>query len=88
MLAGEIRNVYPLLYKEIFRLALDRGWSTSSIEIRDVNQLLNWSSTPQGDTFWAAVQNSEWVKAKQLQPKLFKTEEEMGYTVVNNGLFK
>lgn len=88
MLAGEIKKIYPLLYNEIFRLALDRGWSSSSIEVRDVNQLLNWSGTPQGESFWNAVQVQDWEKAKKLQPKLFRTEEELEYTIVNNGLFK
>lgn len=88
MLAGEIKKVYPLLYDEILRLALDSGWSSSSIEVRDVNQLLNWSNTPQGNSFWSAVQGSDWDRARILQPKLFKTEGEMGYTLENNGLFK
>ena len=82
------KKIYPLLYNEIFRLALDSGWSSSNIEVRDVNQLLNWSSTPQGNSFWSAVQGSNWGLAKELQPKLFRIEEEIGYTLENNGLFK
>ena len=89
MYIREIKTTYPILYERIIA-QLKPGYLEETAQSIDVNRALLWSSTLEKGTFWQAVHQENWDKAKELHPDYFINEEDekREFVVKENGLFK
>ena len=90
MYINEIKTTYPILYDRIIA-QLKPEVTEETAQRLNVNTALIWSSTLEKGTFWQAVLQEKWDKAKELYPDYFINEEEdkkREFIVRENGLFK
>ena len=89
MYINEIKTTYPILYDRIIA-QLKPEVTEETAQRLNVNTALIWSSTLEKGTFWQAVLQEKWDKAKELYPDYFINEEDKKreFVVKENGLFK
>ena len=85
-----IRSRFPLVYEEVVKNV--ERFNHPSIWVVKLNGNLgvafSWRSTPQGVSFWGALNSGDYTTAKGMFPNLFGEETEVGYEAIPNGLFK
>ena len=85
-----IKSRFPLVYEEIVKNV--ERLNPSNMWVVKLNGSLNsafsWASTPQGASFWWALDSGDFTIAKNMFPNLFVEEIQVGYEVIPNGLFK
>ena len=69
MKIGELKYNYPLLYKRILNLIKIGKDNVDGVEL---SAAFDWEGTTERKEFWRLISNSEFGKAKELQPHLFK----------------
>ena len=87
MYISEIKKLYPKLYKEIIQNSHTPEYVLNGV-YSDVNEAINWSSTPQGSAFWRLVHEGSIEQAQRMYPDLFVNLENEGVREIQNGLFK
>lgn len=87
MYISEIKQTYPKLYEEILKRTHSPEYVLNGT-YNTVNEVIIWSNTPQGQTFWRLVFEGHIEQAEQLYPELFITAEGNSVKEIQNGLFK
>ena len=85
-----IKSRFPLVYEEVVKNV--ERFNHPSLWVAKLNGSLSlafrWVSTPQGDSFWRALNSGDYITTKNMFPNLFEEETEVGYEAIPNGLFK
>mgnify|MGYP003599631188 CR=1 FL=1 len=85
-----IKSRFPLVYEEVVknveRFKHPSLWADKLDG--DLSSAFSWASTPQGDSFWRALNSGDFAIAKDMFPNLFGEKTEVAYEAIPNGLFK
>lgn len=87
MYISEIKQLYPKLYEEILQNSHTPEYILNGV-CNDVNETMTWVNTPQGQTFWRLVYESNIAQAQRMYPELFVQLEKDDVQEIQNGLFK
>ena len=85
-----IKSRFPLVYEEVVKNV--ESFNHPSVWAAKLNRSLSsafsWRSTPQGVSFWGALNSEDYTTAKDMFPNLFVEKTEVDYEAIPNGLFK